>query len=1069
MGLKYNAFISYRHSEADSKIASEVQMRLERFRIPQAIVKKTGVKRIERIFRDKEELPITSDLNEDIDMALANSDKLIVICSTRTGESIWVRKEIETFLKYHDKKDVFTVLVDGEPEEVIPDILMHDTVTTVLPGGGIETKEELIEPLSCDYRMDIKRARRVELPRLAAAIIGCSYDELVQRRRQYIRRRNTIIGFAAAISALAIIGYLTWSLLQIRMNYDRAEANYALAQSNLALAEENYAQAQENYMDSLRNQSAYLASESTELLFSGDRLGAVQLALAALPSEGKERPITPEAEYALASALGVYMTPGLSDSLAVWKYGSGYKIQKFLVDEDNMRVASLDAIGTLSIWSFRDHALLAAFTSDTSKIKDFIIDNAGRVAITYNDHICVIDSNLEDELWNFEYDEDLSTLSGAASLILSNDGSELLYYVRDISVIFDIKTGNVNARYSLNQSIEGADVFGYNIIKAVFSSDDRLVAMEYMTADNNRKITVLNRETGEFARTGDEYAYIGDITFVPDAEKLIFTSEENVSASSYYVSGLQVIRETNLIVECYDISSGKSLWKNSVPHSLVDFDSGIMFVEYEGEDAVAIFLSNKCMIVGLESGDVLTLRELTSEYIDAYPSAGNKLSLILRNGMYMILKLEDPNSSMNGYSYFSDNIDDSLMVVDSNNVRHFLIKYEGNNYLTEYSTFFYDKTYTPVEGTSETSDIYSSYVADKNLLALDYDMNLYCVDMSNGKLVWTTKVEGTFCSAVEFAGRDEYGNVFINNNNNISGSSSGKIYKINISDGDITKVSNFPERFTLYTDYSGGYIYSCFPGGYGEDPYIVKFNPSTEEAEEIYLKYDGEDSFSTCEIYVSADGKHAILSDRLFDKVAYLADLETGALLTLDITGETFASWSPDSEWLVISNGENVAIYECDGPRVALLNDFETEIADVYACERGVVVLMDNGLACLYDKAGNLISSIDAFRGNLTSISTAYKDVSFFESDNMLIIDYGEYSSLIIMDEFKIKAIVTGFLGYHEESGRIFAKMYANVGGAGAFGSFKVRTIEELIAEGIQFVGDETLPSDMKKRYGIED
>ncbi len=39
MALKYNAFISYRHSELDSKIASEVQTRLERFRIPKALLK----------------------------------------------------------------------------------------------------------------------------------------------------------------------------------------------------------------------------------------------------------------------------------------------------------------------------------------------------------------------------------------------------------------------------------------------------------------------------------------------------------------------------------------------------------------------------------------------------------------------------------------------------------------------------------------------------------------------------------------------------------------------------------------------------------------------------------------------------------------------------------------------------------------------------------------------------------------------------------------------------------------------------------------------------------------------
>ena len=47
--------------------------------------------------------------------------------------------------------------------------------------------------------------------------------------------------------------------------------------------------------------------------------------------------------------------------------------------------------------------------------------------------------------------------------------------------------------------------------------------------------------------------------------------------------------------------------------------------------------------------------------------------------------------------------------------------------------------------------------------------------------------------------------------------------------------------------------------------------------------------------------------------------------------------------------------------------------------------------------------------------------------------------------------------------------MFANVGNAGSFGYFKVRTIDELIAEGVQYVGDATMSTDMKKRYGIED
>ncbi|MBP5253359.1 MAG: toll/interleukin-1 receptor domain-containing protein, partial [Lachnospiraceae bacterium] len=240
MANKYNAFISYRHAPEDIKIASEVQKSLERFKIPPAIQQKTGVKRFERVFRDKEELPITADLNDDIDEAIKNSDNLIVICSTRTNESIWVRKEIETFLKYHTKKEIFTVLVDGEPEDVIPDILQHDTITIKKADGTTETREALIEPLSCDYRIGIKKARKVELPRLAASLLGCSYDELVQRRRQYERRRNAIIGTISTCAGLCIMAYLVWSLMQIRMNYDLAQQNYQLAQDNYMLAQTNY-------------------------------------------------------------------------------------------------------------------------------------------------------------------------------------------------------------------------------------------------------------------------------------------------------------------------------------------------------------------------------------------------------------------------------------------------------------------------------------------------------------------------------------------------------------------------------------------------------------------------------------------------------------------------------------------------------------------------------------------------------------------------------------------------------------------------------------------------------------
>lgn len=82
--MRYDAFISYRHSELDSFVAKNIHKSLETFKVPKAVAKKSGKKSIKRVFRDQEELPIGSDLGDNIEAALSESEFLIVICSPRT-------------------------------------------------------------------------------------------------------------------------------------------------------------------------------------------------------------------------------------------------------------------------------------------------------------------------------------------------------------------------------------------------------------------------------------------------------------------------------------------------------------------------------------------------------------------------------------------------------------------------------------------------------------------------------------------------------------------------------------------------------------------------------------------------------------------------------------------------------------------------------------------------------------------------------------------------------------------------------------------------------------------------
>ena len=136
----YDAFISYRHAPLDMEIAKKLHRSLESYHIPAAVQKKTGKKKIKRVFRDQEELPIGSDLDDKISSALMESEYLIVVCSPETPRSYWVCKEIENFIRMHDREHILAVLIDGEPSESFP------------PQLTVDDMGNPVEPLAADIR-----------------------------------------------------------------------------------------------------------------------------------------------------------------------------------------------------------------------------------------------------------------------------------------------------------------------------------------------------------------------------------------------------------------------------------------------------------------------------------------------------------------------------------------------------------------------------------------------------------------------------------------------------------------------------------------------------------------------------------------------------------------------------------------------------------------------------------------------------------------------------------------------------------------------------------------------------
>lgn len=282
--VKYDAFISYRHCPFDSCVAAKLHKKLEHYHIPRIIRQLTGRKKISRIFRDKEELPLSSNLTQNIYDALDHSEYLILICSPESKASLWVQREVSYFIEKHGREHVLAVVVKGEPDDVFPEILCEDIKYETDEKGNLYPCKVSVEPLAADIRAATQkqslRKLHSEILRLLAAMLGCPYDALKQRHRQYMLKRTSIALSSLLLLFLCIGGY---SQYQKRQIFEQKQI-------------------------SLQNQSEYLSEQSVTALKAGRRTEALQKAIQLSSLEDENHYATPQQMYALNTALYSYKT-----------------------------------------------------------------------------------------------------------------------------------------------------------------------------------------------------------------------------------------------------------------------------------------------------------------------------------------------------------------------------------------------------------------------------------------------------------------------------------------------------------------------------------------------------------------------------------------------------------------------------------------------------------------------------------------------------------------------------------------------------------------------------------------
>ncbi len=279
--FKYKAFISYSH--ADGAWAQWLHRQLERYPLPSSVRALEGrdgplPSRLYPIFRDREELPTSSDLGTDIRTALEQSACLVVICSPNAARSRWVNEEILAFKQMGRGGRILALIIDGEPnaadkpdgsagQECFPHALRF--------GIGPDGAPVRVEPLAADAR-PAKDSKSDALLKIVAGLLGIGFDALKQRDLK-ARHRRQMLRLAAAGFAALIVAVGLWQI-------DR---------SNI--------ESRQRLGEAQRERSRKFAAAAQQELAGGHAERALLIALEGVPvREAGEA--TPEAEAALAAS-----------------------------------------------------------------------------------------------------------------------------------------------------------------------------------------------------------------------------------------------------------------------------------------------------------------------------------------------------------------------------------------------------------------------------------------------------------------------------------------------------------------------------------------------------------------------------------------------------------------------------------------------------------------------------------------------------------------------------------------------------------------------------------------------
>lgn len=613
---KYDAFISYRHCELDKFVAENLHKALETYELPKNLKEQLNIqgRTFKRLFRDQEELPLSSNLEDPILKALNSSKYLIVICSPRLKESLWCKKEIETFKKLRGTKNIFCVLIEGEPSDSFPEEVLYDEIE-VEKNGKKKKEKKLVEPLAADVRgannKEVLKRIHEEKLRLAAAMCHIDYDDLRQRHK--LREQKRKANIATGISIASILFLLYTSIMLIKIN------------------------SQQNILK--RHQALTLSEKAKDYIKKDNRYSAIKSSYEALTNfNGVNMPYTPEAEYALSESLGVY------------DVGSSYKAIRELKTQgiakhiknnyDNKYAAIYDESETITL--IDSNTLKEIHKADVSKVYTTeysfsFIGNDKFAYINNNGNINIIDIKTNKLIKEIKKSND-----SFISLRGEKTGKYLSYLEKDKLHIYNVLENKEVSKIELE-----------HLEKELYYSEDSnylFVATSNNSFDINEEDyitihTISINESKEINSVELNASYINSM----------FTKDNNV----YILANRSLGANINALLVSYNYIDGYTNWTKTFDNK---WGKTIVKSYAEGTNGIAVATHDVVEVIDMANSNTISSFNCTSEIIEMYSFLNKDVYLVfLKDGSVNYINMQY-NNSVEYFGRYEFNIDKYIKV-----------------------------------------------------------------------------------------------------------------------------------------------------------------------------------------------------------------------------------------------------------------------------------------------------------------------------------------------------------------------------------------------------------------------